>query len=119
MRNPQDRIRNILGGVEIEGQRPATFADGCQFDNLAIMLCTYFDRHPDCPEDQENDEEMGWKPWVIDRCNETLDAIAAAVVGEKDERIARARAALLKVWPRGKDCEHQHAREAFEALVDA
>lgn len=38
---------------------------------------------------------------------------------ELAERIERAHAALLKVWPRGKDCEHQHAREAFEALGDA
>jgi hypothetical protein len=27
--------------------------------------------------------------------------------------------ALLKVWPRGQDCEHAHAREAFQALVRA
>lgn len=115
---PEHKMRNLIGGVEIEGQRPATFAEGCQFDNLAIMLCTYFDGHPDCPEEQE-DDETGWKPWVIDRCNEMLDAIAAEIEGETDERIVKARASLLKVWPRGKDCEHQHAREAFEALGDA
>ena len=30
--------------------------------------------------------------------------------------IQEAREALLKIWPRGKDCEHVHAKEAFEAL---
>lgn len=35
---------------------------------------------------------------------------------ELAECIERARAALLKVWPRGKECEHGAAREAFEAL---
>ena len=30
-----------------------------------------------------------------------------------------AKAALLLVWPRGVDCEHQHARDAFAALEKA
>ena len=30
--------------------------------------------------------------------------------------IQRARAALLLIWPRGLECEHQHARDAFAAL---
>lgn len=35
---------------------------------------------------------------------------------ELAERIESARAAILRIWPKGKDCEHQAAREAFQAL---
>lgn len=27
--------------------------------------------------------------------------------------------ALLKIWPRGLECEHEHAREAFKHLYAA
>lgn len=32
-------------------------------------------------------------------------------------RMARARAALLMIWPKGDACEHIHAREAFKELA--
>jgi hypothetical protein len=31
-------------------------------------------------------------------------------------KIVTARAALLKIWPDGEKCQHEHARVAFEAL---
>lgn len=46
-------------------------------------------------------------PGLVACCAELRDAKA---------RMARARAALLRVWPKGEDCEHAAAREAFEAL---
>lgn len=33
--------------------------------------------------------------------------------------IETARAALLLIWPKGRECEHMHAREAFVALDEA
>ena len=46
-------------------------------DNLAIALCSYFDGHMGRPEDDEDDDETGWGPWVIERVNEALEDIAA------------------------------------------
>lgn len=34
------------------------------------------------------------------------------------KRIAKARAAMLRMWPSGKDCNHEAAREVFVALGD-
>jgi uncharacterized Zn finger protein (UPF0148 family) len=44
--------------------------------------------------------------------------LVACCAGLRDAkaRMATARAALLRVWPKGKDCEHSEARVAFEAL---
>lgn len=47
-------------------------------DNLAIMLCTYFEQHRDCPEEEPN--EHGWQPWAEERCDRMLDQLAQAVV---------------------------------------
>jgi hypothetical protein len=44
---------------------------------------------------------------------------AEAMHAHNLDAIQRARDALLRIWPRGKDCEHVVAREAFAALGDA
>lgn len=49
-----DSIVNDLMGIEI----------GSEFDNVAIMICTYFDDHPLKPADDE-ETEYGWSEWVI------------------------------------------------------
>lgn len=41
------------------------------------------------------------------------------VIEEQRVRLLRARDHLLRIWPKGKDCEHADARQAFMALVDA
>lgn len=42
---------------------------------------------------------------------------AAALIEAQAARMARARAALLLIWPDGEKCQHVHAREAFEELA--
>lgn len=53
-----DSIANDLMGIEI----------GPEFDNVAIMICTYFDGHPLKPADDE-ETEYGWSEWVIVQYN--------------------------------------------------
>jgi hypothetical protein len=62
-------MRHAIASVNIESD-----ATG---DNLAIALCTYFEDHLDCP-DEEEDDECGWKPWVSRMCDRALDRIAQA-----------------------------------------
>jgi hypothetical protein len=80
-----EKLRNLIGCADL----PDTAGPlNPKFDNLAIMLCTYFDGHPDCPEDQETDEEFGWKPWVIENTNRMLDAIVACLPNAETSRPA-------------------------------
>jgi hypothetical protein len=62
------RRRNILGGINVE--------DGMWADCLAIALLCYFERHMDCPEDAEKDDN-GNNQWAVDKTNAALDRIAA------------------------------------------
>ena len=43
-------------------------------------------------------------------------SLARAENDRMRDRMATARAALLRIWPKWKDCEHTEARRAFEAL---
>jgi hypothetical protein len=72
-------LRNKIGCVQLEDSNGYDL----KYDNLAIMLCTYFNDHPDCPEDQCIDDEYGWKPWVIEQTNRMLDAICKTVNNER------------------------------------
>lgn len=38
------------------------------------------------------------------------------VIEDQRVRLIRTRDHLLRIWPRGKECEHQDARQAFIAL---
>lgn len=42
---------------------------------------------------------------------------AADLIEAQAARMARARAALLLIWPKGEACERIHAREAFKELA--
>lgn len=60
----RQRVKDLgirLGGIRTERM------DG---DNLAILLCGYFDN-----PDQENDDETGWTPDAVSGCDEVLAAI--------------------------------------------
>jgi hypothetical protein len=50
-------------------------------DNLAIMLCSYFSRHVNRPEDdEENEDNFHWGAWVIAREKAMRHAIAVAAI---------------------------------------
>ena len=44
-------------------------------DNLAIVICTYFESHPDKPGSIEENPETGWTDWAVERTNKLLDKI--------------------------------------------
>ncbi len=48
----------------------------------------------------------------VELCRQSLDAIEM-----RDERIAKAHALLLQIWPTGEQCEHRVAREIFKTLA--
>ena len=62
----QIRKRNNLAGIQLE--------QGFTGDNLVIALCSYFEDHLDCP-DEEPDDENGWKPWALQKAYAALDLI--------------------------------------------
>lgn len=60
------KSRNLLGGLPVEAGNS---------DNLAIVLCSYFERHLDHPEEREMDDELGWTKWALKKTDEALDLI--------------------------------------------
>jgi hypothetical protein len=64
--------RNTIGSICVEA--------GKHSDNLAIALATYFSDHCDRPEDDEEDaDNYYWGEWVMQKTDEALDLIAAAL----------------------------------------
>jgi hypothetical protein len=66
----QVRKRNNLAGIQLEMDWNG--------DNLIIALCSYFEGHMNCP-DEEPDDENGWKPWAVQKAYEALDMIVDEV----------------------------------------
>lgn len=66
MRNEIGNLPVIEGGLALD-------------DNLAIALATYFSSHPDRPESDKDDDELGWGLWVIGRVDDMLDRIIKKV----------------------------------------
>lgn len=62
--------RNRIGSIYVED-------GGARGDNLAIVLASYFSRHMDRPEDDEDHPDFGWGKWVIEKLNRALELIAA------------------------------------------
>lgn len=104
--------------------------------NFEILLCDIFDRHPECPDD-ETEDDYGWKPWVVERGERAavemssgiLDALIAEGWGPDTTR-ARAEADLAEhrdamaearqTEPAsGETVEGAFARLRREALVKA
>ena len=51
-------------------------------DNLAIALCTYFSFHPERPEDDPLDDEVGWGKWVIEKTDDLIDRVIQEILDE-------------------------------------
>ncbi len=51
-------------------------------------------------------ETEAWSPSTCPIC----------ALGRANDSIAKARAALLRIWPDGETCQHADVREAFRAL---
>jgi hypothetical protein len=66
------KLRNLIANAEIDDS-----------DNLAIVIATYYDEHPRCP-DQRDDTETGWKPWVMEQTDKLLDAAVANILEAND-----------------------------------
>lgn len=64
-------MRNFIGNIQMDAREDN--------DYLAVVLCAYFDAHPDKPQDGRLDPDVDWHPWVIERVDAILDeAVAVA-----------------------------------------
>ena len=62
-------LRNRLGCL------PATMTD-VGGDNIAIALASYFEAHPNRPENDPPDTDTGsWGTWTVQQTNDALDRI--------------------------------------------
>lgn len=66
-----DTLRNRLGGLLVEDDNSHGIPD-----TLAIALCTYFEDHPDRPDEDPIDDELGWGKWVAAKVDACLDRLA-------------------------------------------
>lgn len=64
-------LKNLIGGCDVE--------DEMMCDNFAIVLCTYFSRHMNRPDDDPDDEERGWGQWVLGKYENAMDLIVKEV----------------------------------------
>lgn len=65
------KLKDVIGGSILENSQMA--------DTLAIALCTYFEKHLECPEDDPVDDEKGWGVWVIGKTEEALGLIVVDI----------------------------------------
>jgi len=61
--------RNKVGTIKL------FFREDSSHDNLSIALATYFSSHPDKPDDDDFNDELGWSQWAIDKTNDVLGRI--------------------------------------------
>ena len=68
-----NHLRNRAGNIPALKEEPGG-------DNLGIALCTYFNSHPDQPEDDPIDDQVGWGDWVIEKTNDLIDRVIKTVL---------------------------------------
>ena len=71
----KETLRNKIGCLPAEEGGLATD------DNLAIALACYFERRPECPMDDINNE-TGWSQWAMEKTNDLIDRIVEALATE-------------------------------------
>jgi hypothetical protein len=65
---------NRLAGVQVEDLDPSYGPS----DNLAIVLCSYFEKHGHRPVD-DPETENGWGEWVIQKYERAMELILKEV----------------------------------------
>lgn len=66
----KERLRNLIGCFMVENDMNA--------DNLAVVLCTYFEGHVDRPKPDPRTEN-GWGAWAEREANRVLDELAVFI----------------------------------------
>lgn len=67
--------KDIKTLMNLIGCLPVIEGGYCTEDNLAIALATYFEEHPDKPENAKVDDETGWSDWAIEKTDDVLRRI--------------------------------------------
>lgn len=75
-----EALKNRIGYITISIEGSATL------DNLANLLCGYFQDHPSRPDD-DTETEHGWGKWVEDMADQVLHRIAATCSTETASHI--------------------------------
>ena len=78
-----ERLRERVSELELAIERVGGVDVEERGDTLAVALCTYCQDHPLKPDDDQEDNEYGWHPWVAQKCDESLALIRAALEESK------------------------------------
>ncbi len=72
----QGQIASVSAGTTDEAE-----------ETLGVVLCDYFDAHPDCP-DVIAEEGFGWREWAVTRSNDVLEKVVDLATAHAQEALA-------------------------------
>ena len=84
---PKELI-SVIGCAMVEDDCP-------NYDNLGVVLASYFSDHMNRPDNDPIDDEVGWGEWVLDKSNKAMELIAIEVKEYQEQAHREAMLGLL------------------------